>query len=173
MSTIQGNLISIAKDVEEAQKKADKINAKGGKATASKVSSAASGVESARQQWESQAPYVFEQLQALDEGRVSHLRDVLTQFQTHEVDQVERNRITAESCLNELLNVNTGDEISNFVARVSGGRPATATSPPPRQLRVPTLNPATIPQTPPRTADYGKSEKSAVSGGAGRSSFGM
>ena len=170
MSTIQGNLTSIAKDLEEAQKKADKINAKGGKAAASKVSSAASGVESARQQWDSQAPYVFEQLQALDEGRVNHLRDVLTQFQTHEVDQVERNRITAESCLNELLNVNTGEEISGFVARISGGRPTTATPP---QPRAPTLNKNTVPQTPPRTADDGRSEKSAVSGGPGRSSFGV
>ena len=115
MTTIQGNLVTIARDVENAQKKASKVSA--GKSSASKVANATSDVEAANQQWESQAPYVFEQLQALDESRVNHLRDVLTQLQTHEVDQVERSRATAESVLNELLSVDTSDEISTFVAR--------------------------------------------------------
>ena len=115
MSTIQGNLYVIAKDVENAQKKAAKLNT--GKSSTTKVANATSDVEAASQQWESQAPYVFEQLQALDESRVNHLRDVLTQLETHEVDQVERNRTTAESCLNTLLNINAQEEISGFVAK--------------------------------------------------------
>ena len=119
ISTIQGNLAAVAKDLDGAQKKAQKLA--GGKSNASKVASATSDVDHANQEWDSQAPYVFEQLQALDESRVNHLRDVLTQFETHEVDLVERNRITAESCLNALLNVNTADEISTFVARNAGG----------------------------------------------------
>ena len=119
ISTIQGNLAAVAKDLDGAQKKAQKLA--GGKSSANKVANATSDVDIANQAWDSQAPYVFEQLQALDESRVNHLRDVLTQFETHEVDLVERNRITAESCLNALLNVNTADEISTFVARNSGG----------------------------------------------------
>lgn len=118
ISTIQGNLAAVAKDLDGAQKKAQKLA--GGKSNANKVANASSDVDVANQAWESQAPYVFEQLQALDESRVNHLRDVLTQFETHEVDLVERNRITAESCLNALLNVNTADEISTFVARNAG-----------------------------------------------------
>ena len=114
MTTIQGNLTAIAKDYDIAQKKADKQRAKGGNADSS--------IEDASQQWESQAPYVFEQLQSLDETRVNFLRDALTQFQTHEVDQVERNRTSAESCLNALLNLETADEIKTFAARVNGGR---------------------------------------------------
>ena len=117
MSTIQGNLASVARDVDNAHRKASKLS--GGKISANKVANATSDVEAANQQWESQAPYVFEQLQSLDETRINHLRDVLTQLETHEVDLVERNRITAESCLNALLNVDTSDEISTFVARVS------------------------------------------------------
>ena len=119
MSTIQGNLAAVAKEVDNAHKKASKLS--GGKSSANKVANATSDVESANQQWESQAPYVFEQLQSLDETRINHLRDVLTQLETHEVDLVERNRITAESCLNALLNVDTSDEISTFVARTSRG----------------------------------------------------
>lgn len=72
-------------------------------------------------QWNSQSPYMFETLQAADESRVNHLRNVLTQFQTHEVDQVERNRVTAEQCLNALLNVETADEIKAFALRTSQG----------------------------------------------------
>ena len=118
ISTIQGNLAAVAKDLDGAQKKAQKLA--GSKTNANKVANATSDVDVANQAWDSQAPYVFEQLQALDESRVNHLRDVLTQFETHEVDLVERNRITAESCLNALLNVNTADEISTFVARNAG-----------------------------------------------------
>ena len=118
ISTIQGNLAAVAKDLDGAQKKAQKLA--GGKSNANKVANATSDVDAANQAWESQAPFVFEQLQALDESRVNHLRDVLTQFETHEVDLVERNRITAESCLNALLNVNTADEISTFAARNAG-----------------------------------------------------
>lgn len=128
MSTIQGNLVSIAKEVDNAHRKASKLS--GGKSSANRVANATSDVEVANQQWESQAPYVFEQLQSLDETRTNHLRDVLTQLETHEVDLVERNRVAAESCLNALLNVDTSDEISTFVAKISEGSTATMADPP-------------------------------------------
>ena len=128
MGTIQGSLAAVAKEVDNAHKKASKIS--GGKSSASKVANVTSDVEAANQEWESQAPYVFEQLQSLDETRINHLRDVLTQLETHEVDLVERNRVTAESCLNALLNVDTSDEISTFVARTSGGDTPALTDPP-------------------------------------------
>ncbi|KAL9101259.1 MAG: hypothetical protein Q9163_003457 [Psora crenata] len=115
ISTTQGSLLAVTKDLENAQKKAAKLNS--GKSTTNKIAHATSDLEAANQGWESQAPYVFEQLQALDESRVNHLRDVLTQLETHEVDQVERNRTAAESCLNTLLNIDTKEEISTFVAR--------------------------------------------------------
>ena len=118
ISTIQGNLHAMAKEVEEAQRKAEKLKVKPGKAN-----KASDELEAAQQQWKSQAPYVFEQLQALDENRVNHLRDVLTQLLTHEADLVERNRVTTESCLNVMLSISTSDEISTFVARASGPTP--------------------------------------------------
>ena len=118
ITTIQGNLYSMAKEVEDAQRKNERLKVKPGKT--SKASEASSELETANQQWSSQAPFVFEQLQALDESRVNHLRDVLTQFQTHEADLVERNRVTTESCLNVMLTISTSDEISTFVAKASG-----------------------------------------------------
>ncbi|KAI1608780.1 Muniscin C-terminal mu homology domain-containing protein [Exophiala viscosa] len=148
LATTQGNLISLAKDLSNAQKKA----AKGGR----RADTASTDVEEASRQWESQAPFVFEQLQAADETRLNHLRDVLTQFQTHEVDAIEKNRLSAESILNALLNVETADEIKTFAARHAGGRGSLArrassttgsARPPSSQNRAPPTPP------PPRHAD--------------------
>lgn len=160
MSTIQGNLASIGKDFEAAQKRAEKI--KSGKSSTTKIANATSDVEAANQQWESQAPYVYERLQALDETRVNHLRDVLTQLQTHELDQLEKNRVAAESCLNALLNVDTTDEISTFVAK-STGRPRSAR----RHSRNATNN-TLSPPPPLRLQDDGASEISNISAGPPR-----
>jgi len=121
MSTISGNLKSMAVDVDSAQKKVERLKERGAKSSADKVGNASTEVDNAMSQWESQAPYVFEKLQAIDESRCNHLRDVLTQFQTHEVDQVERNRVTAEETLNALLNVETADEIKMFSLRTASG----------------------------------------------------
>ncbi|KAI9823987.1 MAG: hypothetical protein M1826_007581 [Phylliscum demangeonii] len=101
----QSNLATMAKEIESAIDKADKLRKKGGKASAGKVANAASDLEAATAQWNSQAPYVFENLQSVDETRLNLLRDVLTQFETHGVDQVERERVLAEECLNALLNL--------------------------------------------------------------------
>lgn len=142
MGTISGNLGAMAKEIDTAKKKAEKLREKGTKAQASKVANAVADVESATLQWESQAPYVFEKLQAVDESRVNHLRDALTQFQTHEVDQVERNRITVEETLNALLNIETSEEIRTFVLRRQSGetpqpRKHSSVSSPPRNLAPP------------------------------------
>lgn len=155
MSTIQGNLNSIAKDLDGAQKKLEKV--KGGKSS-TKTANATSDVDSASHQWGSQAPYVFERLQALDENRVNHLRDVLTQLQTFEVDQVERSRVSAETCLNALLNLDAADEISTFVARTSIGTPS---MPKPKSRNV--TNNSLRPPTPARTYNDGMSEVSGTS----------
>lgn len=170
MPTIQNDLAALAKSLESAQKKAEKLRDKGPKA-AEKIATAISQVEEANQQWESRAPFVFEQLQAVDESRVNHLRDVLTQLETHEVDQVERNRQTAESCLNALLNVQTADEIKTFAAKVSGGR-----APVPRRQN--SSNAAAAAATtpplppPPRFHDDAESQRSGRSG-HGRAPPGM
>lgn len=115
MPNTSGNLSALAKELSSAQKKAQKLDAKG----SNKVEGARSDVDEALAQWDSQAPYVFEQLQSIDEARVNHLRDVLTQFQTHELDQVERSRASAESCLNVLLNIETADEIKTFAVKAA------------------------------------------------------
>ncbi|KAF1809058.1 hypothetical protein P152DRAFT_461918 [Eremomyces bilateralis CBS 781.70] len=122
-TNISGNLASLAKDVDISHKKAEKLKDKGGKVAADKVASANADMETAQGQWDSTAPFVFEKLQALDETRWNHLRDALTQFQTHEVDQVERSRISAEGCLNALLNVDTSDEIKTYCLRALEGKP--------------------------------------------------
>lgn len=117
MSSAHQDLMGLAKELETAQKRAAKPKAKPGRSSA-----AATAVDDAKAQWDSRAPFVFEKLQAIDEHRIDHLRDVLTQFQTHEADQIERNRQSTEGCLNALLNLQSADEIKTFAAKISGGR---------------------------------------------------
>jgi len=117
MPTIQGRLASMVRDVDAAQRNNDRLKSKSGRTDGS-----ARDVQEATAQWDTQAPYIFEKLQVVDENRLAHLRDVLTQFQTHEVDQVERNRVTAEQCLNSLLNVEVEEEIGKFAQMCAEGR---------------------------------------------------
>ncbi len=123
MNTIANNLQGMARELEDAQDKADKMGRKAGKASAQKVEAATQRLDAANQQWESQAPFIFETLQALDEQRVNHLRDVLTQLETHEVEQTVRTQSAAEVILNLILEVQTADEIQTFAQRTVEGRP--------------------------------------------------
>lgn len=171
MPGIQNNLAGLAKNVESAQKKVDKAREKGPK-NAKNLASAVAASEEVNQQWESRAPFVFEQLQAADEGRLNHLRDVLTQLETHEVDQVERGRQAAESCLNVLLNVETADEIKTFAAKMVGNRVPQSPAPSrrqPSQTETPAVPPAATPPPaaaapplapPPRIQDDAASQRS-------------
>ncbi|KAM3085125.1 Suppressor of Profilin deletion [Clarireedia jacksonii] len=125
MATIQGNLAAMAKELTDAQVASEKLAKKGGKASAAKVENATMKLQGAEQQWQSQAPFVFETLQAVDERRLNHLRDVLTQYETHEADRVERNRVTVEQTLTALLEVDTAQEIKNWSAASVAGKPIT------------------------------------------------
>jgi hypothetical protein len=160
MSNIQGNLAAMSKDIETSKKKSEKLRDKGAKASAPKVASAVADVENATIQWESQAPYVFEKLQDVDESRFNLLRDVLTQFQTHEVDQVERNRLTAEETLNVILNIDTADEIQTWSLKMrSGERPQPARKPSSNSTPSRTLAPPP-PSTPSIQTEDSRSQKS-------------
>lgn len=112
----------MAKDLDDAQDKSDKLNRKGGKASTQKIGAASSRLETASQQWESQAPFVFESLQALDESRVNHLRDVLTQYQTHEADQGQRTQDIAAQTLAMMLEISTEKEIQDFARNVGSSK---------------------------------------------------
>lgn len=122
MNTISTNLASMAKSLEEAQDKSEKLGKKGGKASTLKVDNASSKLESATQQWDSQAPFIFESLQALDESRVNQLRDLLTQFQTHEADCAQRIQDKAADTLAQVLEISSETEIHAFVNKATTGR---------------------------------------------------
>lgn len=122
MNTISTNLATMAKALEEAQDKSEKLGKKGGKANTQKVDAASSKLESATQQWESQAPFIFESLQALDESRVNQLRDLLTQFQTHEADCAQRIQEKSADTLAQVLEISSETEIQAFVNKATLGR---------------------------------------------------
>lgn len=133
IGTVERNLANLAKDFESAQRDSDKLARKGGKAATAKVEAAQSKLTSKSADWEVQAPFIFEKLQGIDESRLNHLRDVLTQLGTHETDQVERDRTTVEATLSTLLDIDTSVEIHNFAANHTGGKPIERSRAPPRQ----------------------------------------
>ncbi|ODA81057.1 hypothetical protein RJ55_04019 [Drechmeria coniospora] len=133
MHQISTNLGSMAKDLEDAQEKSDKLNKKANKASTQKIDAAAAKLESASQQWESQSPFIFETLQALDETRINQLRDQLTQYQTHEADLAQRSQLNTAETLAVLLEVSTEKEIQDFSRRITAVRTRTST----RRMSIP------------------------------------
>ncbi|PHH71292.1 hypothetical protein CDD82_6600 [Ophiocordyceps australis] len=126
MQNISLNLSSMAKDLVEAQERSEKLGRKGAKASGQKLDAATSKLESATQQWESQAPFIFETLQALDESRVNQLRDLLTQYQTLETDQAQRTQNNAVETLAAMLEISTEREIQSFSQRTIRDKPVTS-----------------------------------------------
>lgn len=122
MQTMSVNLATMARELDDAKEKVEKLSKKGGKASTLKVDTATAKLESASSQWESQAPFILETLQALDEQRCNHLRDVLTQLETHEVDQSDRLRNAANGALATILEADTAREVENFANRATGGK---------------------------------------------------
>lgn len=131
MNNMLGNIQALAKELEKAEQKAGKLQEKGGRADVDKVASAANEVENAQGQWESQAPYVFERLQELDEQRLENLRNALTQYTTYAIESQNAGTSTAEECLNALLNVQTIDEIQTFAMKSTTNPPRTSRLDPP------------------------------------------
>ncbi|KAF4123080.1 F-BAR domain only protein [Geosmithia morbida] len=127
MSTMSANLSTMAKTLDEAQRDNEKLGRKGAKVSVQKLADASAKLESATQQWESTAPYIFESLQALDESRINHLRDVLTQYQTNETDCAQRKLDASANTLSQLLEISTETEVLGFVDKVSSARERTPT----------------------------------------------
>jgi F-BAR domain only protein len=128
-SKVVSNLQHTAKEIENAGKRADKLKEKGSKASADKVATAATSIDDARGQWDSEAPLVFEKLQEVDEARWDHLRNSLTQLETYASDMSNSNSVAIQECLNALFEVQTADEIQHFSMKAPG---SAALAPPSR-----------------------------------------
>jgi hypothetical protein len=128
-SKVISNLQHTAREIENASKRADKLKDKGAKAAADRVANAASSIQDARGQWDSEAPLVFEKLQEVDEMRWDHYRNSLTQLETYASDMSNANSAAIQECLNSLLEVQTADEIQHFSMKAPGSVPQ---SPPSR-----------------------------------------
>ena len=153
MHTIGTNLATIAKELEDAQDKSDKLAKKGARANTQKVDAAATRLSSATQQWESQSPFIFESLQVLDESRVNQLRDLLTQFLTHESDQAQRSQLASSETLQGILEIETAKEVQLFTSKVTDGKVKVERRQPAQSSRRPSAVETTQShQSPPPTA---------------------
>ncbi|KAK9468698.1 Muniscin C-terminal mu homology domain-containing protein [Lipomyces arxii] len=114
MQAIQDNLTNVARAIEAAEDKVEKYKRKG----SSKLTGAHEDANNAVAEWDSQAPLVFEKLQGLDESRLVMLKDVLTRYQTSEVDKLQRVVSLCEANLNLLLSYDPQDEIKMFAMQI-------------------------------------------------------
>lgn len=153
MSTVQSNLTLLLKELVEAQEKSNKLSKKGGKANTQKVEAATTRLESASSTWDIQTPFIFEKLQSLDEIRLNTLRDLLTQYETHEIDCLERNTKTVEVAIASLIEFQAQSELTNWADNVTVGkqkrerqatpsvsRPSARTPPPPSTSHGPSID---------------------------------
>ncbi|KAK9375679.1 Muniscin C-terminal mu homology domain-containing protein [Lipomyces chichibuensis] len=123
MRVIQENLSSVAREIESAEEKVEKYKKKG----SSKIAGAHQNVNNAVAEWDSQAPLVFEKLQGIDEARLVMLKDVLTRYETSEVDKAQRVVSLCEGNLNSLLSFDPQDEIKVYALQIqTNGVPHTA-----------------------------------------------
>lgn len=122
MKSLESNLTAIAKSIQSAEDKADKLQKRGQKAKPQQVAEAASAVSNAQAEWDSQAPFVFEKLEVADEARCNNLRDALTRLQTLELDTATSTSQSAEAILGTLLDISAADETKTFANRATLGR---------------------------------------------------
>ncbi|EWC46125.1 hypothetical protein DRE_04699 [Drechslerella stenobrocha 248] len=133
LRTMEGNLNGLAKAIDTSEDKVEKLRKKGKRAEPAKVAEATAGFKEATGNWDSQSPFIFEQLQAVDESRITQLRESLTRMQTLELDQFDHMKELMEATVQALLDANTADEIKSFVNRVCGGKSASIGSRPASQ----------------------------------------
>ena len=119
MKVMETNLGAVAKSIDSSEDRAEKLRKRGQKAKAQQVAEAAQAVSSAMAEWESQAPFVFEKLQAADESRCNHLRDALTRLQTLELDHAQTTMQSASAILTIILDINTNEEIKAFANKAT------------------------------------------------------
>ena len=162
MRIMETNLGAVAKSIDAAEERSEKLRKRGQKAKAQQVAEAASAVTNAVAEWESQAPFVFEKLQAADETRCNNLRDALVQLQTFELDQAQSTMSMAEANITVMLDINTSDEIRGFANKATFGRQKIER----QQSRTGTINHGTQPSTPSIVTDDSISVQSTGSGGA-------
>ncbi|KAK6527825.1 hypothetical protein TWF694_004802 [Orbilia ellipsospora] len=145
LRTMEGNLNSLAKAIDTNEDKVEKLKKKGKRAEPSKVAEATSSLKDAMGNWESESPFIFEQFQAVDEARITQLRESLTRMQTLELDQMDHMKTLMEATVQSLLDVNTMDEIKAFASRVCGTKSsASIGSRPGSQRALPTLQAPSI-----------------------------
>jgi hypothetical protein len=122
MKSLETNLGSIAKTVDSAEERAEKLRKRGQKAKPQQVAETASAVSNAHAEWDSQAPFVFEKLEVADEARCNNLRDALTRLQTLELDQAQSTMQAAENTLGLILDLSASDETKAFANKATMGR---------------------------------------------------
>ncbi|KAK9472578.1 Muniscin C-terminal mu homology domain-containing protein [Dipodascopsis tothii] len=125
MRAIEEHLATVARGIDEAEERVDKVKKKGARVGATRVAGAHQDVNNAIAEWDNQAPLVFDKFQGIDEGRLLLLKNVLTRYQTCEVDKAQTVVSVCEGNLNSLLSFEPADEVQLFATQIAtNGAPA-------------------------------------------------
>lgn len=91
------------------------------------VENAQHSLDELRSQWESQAPFILEQIEIIDKARLGFLKNSLINFETLEADKSQRLMKNTESVLNTILSFEPMDEVAAFAAQAGRNleRPST------------------------------------------------
>ena len=116
---------SLAESYSSYEQQLEKLHRKPGK-NQQQMNIAQHSLDETRSQWESQAPYVLEQIQTADEGRLAYLKSALTTFVTVEEDRYKMSLKESEVILNSVLSFEPSNEVSAFANQVERGEATSA-----------------------------------------------
>ncbi|OLL22803.1 Cytoskeletal protein syp1 [Neolecta irregularis DAH-3] len=116
MRHVESNIASLAKYVELAEGKVEKVKKKG-KALPTKVEQVLESMSIVRGQWETEAPFVFERFQAIDERRLEFIKDIYHKYENLEIEQAKRKTEISDGVLLDIGNLSVKSEIDNYVQR--------------------------------------------------------
>lgn len=74
-----------------------------------------------RVQWESQAPYIVDQVEAIDERRLGQIKTALTTFGTVQSDCANKGVAASEAVLSSVLAYDPSQDVAAFAAKLTAG----------------------------------------------------
>lgn len=113
----QGRLVEIAQKVSSSE---DHVG-KNARRSSSKQEAAGREAQQARTVWETQAPELCDAIERVDEERFVKLKDVLTAYETLEMDRSQASIKGYERAIQSLIQFEPKDEVQSFAAQVIGG----------------------------------------------------
>ncbi|KAL7412054.1 Muniscin C-terminal mu homology domain-containing protein [Mrakia frigida] len=125
LSLFDGNLDKTIKNLESCQtrfqKAQKKVDSSRKEKTMSELSDAQSGLADAQQGWLIESPQVFGLYQAVEEGRLGEIKEILAKWETSRSDVAQREMEGSERVMMGILNWDTMEDLQEFLLKKGHG----------------------------------------------------